>query len=219
MLLRYFRRIILLTSILCQALVSYSADGYYIEDSHLFSGLITGGINLTQVDGDNFRGYYKYGVNVGAGVLIGLKDNFRLGMEILYTQKGSHGNVMKESGNIGVFITKYDLKLNYAEVPLQLYYTDKNDNLFGGGFAYGRLANSTEYYETKPVVNIDMNQYPVRKSDWSFMLSSALKLWKGLYFNARFQYSMLPIRTKVPPGFGRPEQYNHLWTFRLMYRI
>jgi hypothetical protein len=194
-------------------------DSYYLDEEHRFLGMVTGGCNLTQVDGDNFKGYYKYGLNAGAGVYTMLQNNVAAGMEILYTQKGSHGNLMKESGTQGVFILKYHLQLNYAEVPVQLYYFDKHKNHFGGGFSYARIVQVNETYTTKPQLSFTTAQYPFKKSDINFVMSGNLRLWKGLYLTGRFQYSLISIRNKVPPGFGRSEQFNHLWTFRLMYLI
>lgn len=198
---------------------SEAQDSYYINEEHRFLGMFTAGGNLTQVDGDNFRGYYQYGLNAGAGVYTMLQQNVAAGMEILYTQKGSHGNLMKESGTPGVFILKYHLQLNYAEVPVQLYYFDRHRNHFGGGFSYARIVQATETYLTKPQQSFTTAQYPFKKSDINFVMSGNFRLWKGLFLTGRFQYSLLSVRDKVPPGFGRNEQFNHLWTFRLMYLI
>jgi len=109
--------------------------------------------------------------------------------------------------------------LNYAEVPVQLYYFNKHRDHFGGGFSYARLIQGTETYQSNPPQSIKPEQYPFKRSDINFVMSGNLRLWKGLFLAGRFQYSMLSIRNKVPPGFGRNEQFNHLWVFRLMYLI
>jgi hypothetical protein len=48
-------------------------------------------------------------------------------------------------------------------------------------------------------------------------VGGSLKLVKGLHLNLRFQYSLLPVRKTIYPELGRAEQYNNVWTFRLVY--
>ena len=58
-----------------------------------------------------------------------------------------------------------------------------------------------------------------RKADLNLILGGNLHLIKGLFLNLRFQYSLIPIRTKenINLDYGRAEQYNNLFTLRLMY--
>ena len=83
-------------------------------------GGISLGVNLTQVDGDQFYGFHKYGLNFGPMVILPLdmKKNWSVSMELLYSQKGSYHKGSTDS-------TYYRLNLDYIDVPVMVHFTDK----------------------------------------------------------------------------------------------
>ncbi|MCF8450837.1 MAG: PorT family protein [Taibaiella sp.] len=192
------------------------AQSYYIEDERTFYGGLIAGTNFTQVDGDNFAGYHKVGFNLGGIVYTKLDEHLAASMEVLYTQKGAKS---KDFFTIspGMYITNYGITLNYAEVPLMLNYFDKRKSHFGAGVSYSRLGTVKEYITTSPAQNVNLNDYPFKKSDYNLLLSGNLHCWKGLFLNMRFQYSLISIRDKTPNNYGRGEQYNNVVSIRLMY--
>jgi hypothetical protein len=197
-------------------------SSYYVEDPRTFFGGLLLGANFSQVDGDSYAGYHKVGLNAGGIVYTQFDEHLALSLEILFSQKGSRGHKVQESGNQGTYITAYKIDLNYAEVPVQICYFDRRRSHAGAGFSYSQLITSKETIETNPadplLVGTDLNKtYPFRKADLNFILGGNLHLIKGLFLNARFQYSLIPIRKNIPPGYGRSEQFNNLWTVRLMY--
>lgn len=198
---------------------SSAQSNYYIEDPRTFYGGIIAGGNFTQVDGDNFAGYHKVGINAGGIVYAQLANHLAASIEILYSQKGSRANQIGFSSGNAYEIQKYDINLNYAEVPIQLNYFDKRKSHFGAGFSYAQLISSKENIISNPTLppGVDLNNYPFRKFDINFLVGGSLHIWEGLFLNLRFQYSMLPVRQNVYPGFGRAEQYNNMWTLRMMY--
>ncbi len=201
-----------------------NAQSYYVEGDNTFYGGPVLGFNFTQVDGDNYAGYAKVGLNVGGIVYTKFGSDFAASMEISYTQKGSSGKP-KASGVPGITLTDYDLKLNYAEVPVCVYYVDGHKNHFGAGISYGRLISAIENVKTQPSYNFDVDSHPFKKSDVSFLLNANVHVWKGFFLNARFCYSLLPIRTDVPFGLGRSggggagqgQQFNNVIALRLVY--
>lgn len=195
------------------------AQGYYLDDPHTFYGGLVGGLNFTQVDGDNFAGYHKVGFNVGGKVYARVAERLAASMEILFSQKGSRGHKEQFSNTRTYIIRKYDINLNYAEVPILLNYFDKNRSHFGAGLSYSQLISYKETVETTPAFpsSIDLDGYPFKKMDLNFLAEGNLKLWKGLFMNVRFQYSLMPVRKNIYSEFGRAEQYNNMWVLRLMY--
>jgi hypothetical protein len=193
-------------------------SSYYIEDPRTFYAGVIGGLNFAQVDGDSYAGYHKVGFNAGGIVYAHLGENLATSLELLYSQKGSRGHREQESG-AGTLIQTYKIDLDYAEVAVQINYFDKRRSHFGGGFSYSQLITGKETIVTYPVdPNIqNLELYPFKKADLNFILGGNLKLWKSLFLNLRFQYSLIPIRTNIPPGYGRSEQFNNLWAVRLMY--
>lgn len=194
-------------------------NDYDPENPRIFYAGLIGGANFSQVDGDNFAGYRKIGVNAGAIGYVQLRKHIALSWELLYSQKGSRSDMWKLSTtDTTVWITDYKIKLNYAEIPVMLNYFDKRRSHAGIGVSYSRLVNATETIETDPATKIDLTKYPFRKDNFDVVAGVELHLWQGLFLNVRFQYSLVPVREVSPPGFSRAQkQYNNLWTVRLMY--
>ncbi len=185
------------------------------DERTFYGGLVLGG-NFTQIDGDNFAGYHRAGLNAGGVVYVKMDENIALGMEVLFSQKGSRS---KEPQLLaaGSYITKYGVDLNYAEVPITINYFDKRFTHFGGGFSYSRLATANEYVTTNPPQAYKPEDYPFKKSDLNLLLQSNIHVHRGLFFNVRFQYSLLSIRDKFPTNITKGAQYNNMWTIRLIY--
>jgi len=188
----------------------------------VFYGGVLVGSNFCQVDGDYFAGYYKAGLNVGGIVYGQLAKHVALSLEILYSQKGSKsGNERVVNVNTTSYIIQdYGISLGYAEIPVMLNYFDKRKSHFGAGFSYSQLVSSSEKLQTNPTpAPVDLTKYPFKKYDVNFLIGTEMHLYKGLFLNVRFQYSILPIRVNIPPGFSRSEQFNNLWVVRLMYLL
>lgn len=113
--------------------------------AQMFKGEVFAGGSLSQVDGDECYGYERINAQLGAGVLWSPLDEdwLDIGLEILYNPKGAlRSDTLKY--NSGSFYGLYNLKLNYVEIPLMLYLTDKNRYTVGIGLSYGRLVGLTE---------------------------------------------------------------------------
>ena len=210
------KTLLLICCILAGTVVpSYSQESYELfENKSFYTGLIFGS-NFCQVDGDNFAGYHKFGFNIGGAAYIKLDEHITGSMEVLYSQKGSR-STMPQLLAAGFYITNYGITLNYAEIPVLINYYDDHKNHFGGGLSYGRLGTSKEYITTNPPTTYDPNDYQFKKNDLNLLLNGSLHVYKGLFVNLRFQYSLLSIRSKVP-NITKGTQYNNLWTIRLMY--
>lgn len=200
------------------------AQSYYVEEQKTFSAGFIFGVNFTQIDGDNFAGYHKFGLNGGGIVYAKVAKNIRASMELLYSQKGSRAHKIKYSNSYKYFIEDYDIKLDYVEVPFMVHYYDKRKSHVGIGASFAQLLSSKETgvlgqpdTTNYPNVNIDFEDYPFKKIDVNILIGGTLHIYKGLYANLRYQYSLIPIRTAIPPEYGRDKHYNNMWTFRLMY--
>jgi hypothetical protein len=218
---RYFclmRSLFLLFFYSCVSLAAIGQSSFYVEEERTFYGGLVAGVNLAQVDGDNYAGYNKPGMNFGGFVYMPLGSQFMAGLELSYVQKGAKGRP-KESGIPGVVITDYNINMNYAEVPLMIYYRDNHWHHYGVGFSYARLVSYTESVTTATNTPHDFEEekFPLRKNDFNFILGGNLNIWKGLCAGVRFQYSLIPVRVTPPIGLGRENQFNNLVAFRLAY--
>jgi hypothetical protein len=212
---KYFKPLVLLFLLFAgmHSQVFAQKDFEMYENRTFYGGLILGA-NFAQVDGDNFAGYRRVGINTGGVVYIKMQEHVALSVEVLFSQKGSRSKDPQLTA-AGQYITKYGIDLNYGEIPVMINYFDSRKSHFGAGFSYAQLATSNEYMNANFPVP-DLSKYPFKKSDINFLLSGSLHMYKGLFFNLRFQYSILSIRDNVP-NVTRGAQYNNLWTVRLMY--
>ena len=187
------------------------------ENPHIFYAGFVLGSNFTQIDGDNFAGYHKVGLNVGGIGYAQLRKHLALSYEILYSQKGSKSDITRYATDSNIVITKYDIKLNYAEIPIMINYFDSRKSHFGIGLSYSQLVSSSESLTTIPATNIDLTKYPFKKQNLDFLVGAQLHLYKGFFLNFRFQYSITPVRSNVPPDFSRSQEYSNMFAVRLMY--
>jgi hypothetical protein len=191
---------------------------YYIEEPKTFVGGLIGGLNFTQVDGDSYKGYHNIGFNTGVVVYTQLVPNIAASLEILFSQKGARSNGSQLSNGGATVITKQNIKLNYAEIPILINFFDKKRNHFGAGLSYAQLINSKEeIVGNNASIKYDPDQYPFKKMDINMILSGQVHVYKGFFAGIRFQYSMLSIRNHVDLEYGRAQQFNNVFALRLMY--
>lgn len=210
--------------------------------SQRFIGSLILGGNLSQVEGDDVRGYRKPGFVGGASVMIALdkKMQWFATVELLYTQKGSRSSTTRpfDTTNYApaTFLdvdrsarfypsAKYKCRidLDYVEIPVLFHYEDWHTGCaIGLGFAWGRLVRAQEWYNGFKR-NTSLNSGTYRTSDWSVVADVKFMLYKGLKLEFRFQYSMVPIRNFVieysnstlPTEYKK--QYNNMFSLRLVY--
>lgn len=193
------------------------------------AGLI-GGIVTSQVDGDTYAGYDKAGFLAGGFVTkrFSEESNWSASFEITYIQKGSRKNPRPDKGDP----TSYKLNLNYAEVPVLLRYDFgiPDSSVSGrirfsleGGIAVGALVKSYEEDSFGP----STGGTPFQKTDFSTIFGINYHLNDHIGFNARTEYSILPVRKGGTSSyyqnwtykFFKPGYYNNLLTFSFRYRF
>ena len=205
-------------------------------NAQLFKGEVFGGIGLSQVDGDDCYGYKRIKGQIGAGVLLNVVDDWLdVGMEIVYNPKGAY---KRDSISYSSYYAgSYDLKLNYMEIPVMVYFIDKYRYSLGIGVSYGRLIGFSEkingaetethigdgklrwkegysgkdlgyirsmedivndkgFYDSNGNFLLE-NSNSYRKHDFSFCADARIRIWRGLHAQVRYQYSFVPIRTRL----------------------
>ncbi len=178
------------------------------------------GLNLTQIEGDQVAGFKKFGLNIGAGVLIPFKKKWDVSMEVTFNQKGSReGNQSKSTDTLD---NVYKARLNYVEIPLLIHFTDKDFLTIGGGFAWGRLVGVQEWEHGSIVESTTVNSGTFNKNDFSYIIDARIKIYGPLKFGVRYQNSLTKIRTRefendYTGDKWTRDQYNKVLTFRLIY--
>lgn len=112
--------------------------------AQIIKGEVFFGGNVTQVDGDECYRFRKAGIHAGAGALIPVTSWMDIGLEVLFNQKGAYkGDSVNP--HLGLYTGRYKLNLNYAEIPIMFYVTDKDRFSLGIGVSYGRIVGLQEY--------------------------------------------------------------------------
>ncbi len=178
-------------------------------------GALFAGTNVSQIDGDNLYGFHKWGANLGAGVIVPLnkKSTFFASMELLYSQKGSYEEFSPVDTGASPY---YKATLNYAQIPFLLFYEDHKIVSGGIGFAWSRLVGVDEIEGGRQTAS-SVESSIFKKNDFSIMVDVRFRLYKQLKFNARYEYSLAPIGTKIYPVDGPVTLKNNVLTLRLIW--
>ncbi len=166
-------------SLLFILLIHFSVDAQEFK-----AGMLAGAV-FSQVDGDSYDGFNKFGAVGGLYVSHDLFKDWLAQLEIVYKQKGS-----KFTGDesIGDYST-YDLKLDYIEIPL-IIKVNLNKVAFEGGFAFGSLIRSSEKDEFG-----DVNaSIPFEDYEWSSLVGINYQFHEHMFANIRWSYSLSRIR-------------------------
>ena len=190
-----------------------------------FKGAVMGGMNISQVDGDEVYGYHRVGGHIGLAAILPIKK-WDVTLETVFNQKGSFQKAYYstyDSATNYTYTGAYDLRLNYVEVPVLAHYTDKERYTVGLGFSYGRLVNFSEIEHGGNVPPYS-DTVKFSKNDYNILADLQIRVWKQLKFGIRFSYSIVPIRERtyydviyhLKEPWNR-KQYNNMLTFRLVY--
>jgi len=183
-----------------------------------FYGGLTAGVNFSQVDGDQRSGYHHVGLVAGPMVYARLGRKTFASMELLFSQKGSRDRSIRNNQYTGAGVAEYDIKLNYAEVPIT-FLLNSGKWTGGAGITYGRLISSKEEAWDNYQINLHPETYYFRKDDWEWHLLLNYEFYPAWMISMRFNYSFITIRDadRIPPGFGGGAQFNNVYSFRLCY--
>lgn len=188
--------------------------------SQNIQGILIGGMNLTQVDGDEVYGYKKTGLNAGVGAALpfGKKKQWAFNIETTFSQKGAFEKYPLEAYD-SMKLPYYNLRLNYAEIPAYITYKDKNGMTFGAGISISQLTGIKEIEHGKNK-SWTMTNQPYDRFDFDILVDVRFRIYSKLYFNFRYAYSIDKIRTRdfqTLTSTWKRDQFNNVLTFRLLF--
>jgi hypothetical protein len=181
--------------------------------------MVIAGGNLTQVEGDEVKGWSQFGFNGGVGAIIPF-GKWGVNIETLFSQKGSFQKTQYPADSLYTY--EYRLRLNYFEVPLYVTFTDKDVMTFGAGGYFGRLVNvREEEHSGKQEPYIDSVAF--NKNDFGFLVDFRFRIWNHLHLNVRYSQSLISIRERYYEPlntYSQPftrQQYNQTISLRFIY--
>jgi Outer membrane protein beta-barrel domain len=212
---------IILTAILIAIFGATQAQGLLPDGTRIFEGGIILGANIAKVDDlDDFSNFHRLGFNTGGIVYVHFTPHFCMSMELLYSRKGSYDVHVTSSVALSTYIGTYDLKLDYAEVPIMLHYMEGKMD-YELGLSYGRLFSTSEYIYYDPPITVDPVLNAFNKEDYDLIFGLSRKLNKYLTANVRWQCSVTPIRPleRLPLLYPFDGQMNNVFCLRLIYML
>lgn len=176
--------------------------------AQIIKGEVFAGAIASQVDGDECYGFKKFGVHAGAGALVPITSFMDVGLEVLFSQKGAHKRDSITYNS--TYPHAYNLTLNYVEVPLMVYFTDKDAISVGVGVSYGRMVGLKELVDRQPSnyegVGIGMGDGCLhwRSDDETLPDISKVQDLEGL---SQIVYSVYPDSTYIPQVVANSNTY------------
>jgi hypothetical protein len=176
------------------------------------AGLMAGGVT-SQVDGDTYDGYHKWGFLGGGYVTLQISPHSSFQMELEYIQKGSKRVDTSVMGG-----DTYLLRLHYIEIPVLYQYTFKKRFYFEAGPVADVLIGSLELKNgAAPPGTV-----PLRLVTFAGIFGFGAYLTSHLRINIRSNYSLNSIRSKNNYGgyrriFLETGQYNNVLSLSLLW--
>lgn len=179
--------------------------------SQTFNSGITGGINISQIDGDGFSGYNKAGATYGIFANTFFMHSFSGQLEISYSSKGSQLDTSIENPQY------YRIDLKYIMIPLLIRYFITSDIAIESGLAGGYLFNAKEKDELGELPDAR----PFNKTEFSVVTGIAWFIRERVSLNGRFSYSVIPVRKHAGGGtyYLNRGQNNNVISFFVQYQF
>ncbi|MEI7980700.1 MAG: porin family protein [Bacteroidota bacterium] len=179
------------------------------------AGIMLGGV-LSQVDGDTWDGFHKFGYLGGGYVSLRLSSHSSFQMEMQYIQKGSRKNADSADPSGQTYL----LRIHYLEIPVLYQYTFARRFSAEIGPAADILLG---LYEESNGLEVT-NTVPLRPVTLSGIIGISGYITEHFKASFRFNYSLLSIRNATapyPPGYRKIlfewGQFNNVMSFSLCW--
>lgn len=154
----------------------------------------TAGTIISQIEGDELKGFNHWNFTGGIGAIANLddRDRWALTVETDYSCRGVFNQKHNSKNYYNI-----NLNLHYVDIPVTLFFHDPYGDLrIGLGLVYSRLVaqpHGTISYNPTYFVP-DSTSMAFLKNDLAPAIEFRFNLWKRLQLSARYQYSIIPIK-------------------------
>lgn len=174
------------------------------------------GATTSQVSGDTYSGFDKFGYVGGGYVKAKIGEKWDFAFEIIFIQKGSRHRADFAAGDFN----NYFLQLNYVEVPLIFSFYVIKDLGLEFGPSIGFLAKPKELINLAGIEYDGVNQFNAQEV--SFNIGVSHRFYSRFGIHLRYTNSLLSIRDNVSPTlvvrkWPSNGQYNSLIALSLTY--
>jgi hypothetical protein len=190
------------------------------SNAQRFSAGLLGGLNASQIDGDNLAGFDKVGLTGGILTTMEFESPFRMNMEFLYSERGSRPDIFNPEYDPDI-----EISLKYVELPVYVSLGDwwQEEGEYykvsvHGGLSYGRLLNAktTDYYNSAEESYDQLVQY-FSENDLSWLLGMSLRMSKSWGITARYSRGIIPLLDADKHDLATSDLRTYWLTFRFEY--
>lgn len=171
-----------------------------------FKASLVGGFNMSQIDGDKLGGFHQVGINAGGRVAALMGKRWQLGVEMLYSQQGSHRTRTDDP------LSNYEsIRLNFVEAPVLIHFSDWKFRV-GAGFSYARLIN----YKVIDFSGADITDFEILNPDiFSLILGVTFNFTEKWGLDVRWSRYLnnLQADKEASPFFGRSIGIRGIYSF------
>lgn len=187
-----------------------------------FKGGLTGGINVSQVDGDYLGGYNKFGFQAGGFVNYDITDKFVGLLELKYIQKGK-----VKPGDPLEGTEKFKVALDYIQLPIIVQYKIGYKFRVELGLALGYLLQD-RFYDSYGRYPNDQLSYSYYDFELASVIGVSYDLNEQWYCNVRWSKSLLPVTNVLSNDYDSPsndpfyspgDHFNRSLEFSVGYRF
>jgi hypothetical protein len=203
-----------------------NAQSYRKKMKNRFTAGALLGLNLSQIDGDKYRGYDKINPALGITGTAFLTKKAELRVELLYLEKGSR----TESESRTEDEKDRKIHLAYMEVPFLFRYRFAEDDVHSfleGGFSFARMINSRV---TEPAAPGDGYLFQpleedFNRNEFNVLLGAGLQFNKHLSFKLRYGFAISRFYDdeggleEPPLIFNKPRNIDFLRNYYLMFAL
>jgi len=159
----------------------------YEMQAQTFRGIITGGANACQIDGDKLSGFHKPGYMFGVGVERSIYNRWSVLLGIEFMEKGS-----RTSSKDSVLYFKW--KMQYIDIPVVLSFKAHQRFRFQLGITPSVLVNE------KIDIGYGYQAPPFKDDAVNVLIAPAVEFFPldNVSLLLRYQYSLIRFNSQVP---------------------
>ncbi len=170
------------------------------------------GSSVSQIDGDNYSGFNKWGIQGGLQGGYKFSDKWEINAELLFMQKGSRFETF--STTFASLPKTRIVHLNYMEVPIVMRYQgQKGKGMFmevGGSFGRQFSARIEEPAVRDNSVNFTKLASDFNPNEVNLVLGCGLQITEHINLRMRYNFALTKMYYNPPPD--RKKTYGELIT-------
>lgn len=189
--------------------------GFTLLGHAQFKGALTMGVTANQIDGDQLAGFNKLGLTGGVVLLYPIRERFDIGLELLYTQRGSAPKLDPNAPNT----VDGSIHLDYLEMLLMVRINDwyiEDEDYYKAfldlGLSMGYLFNVNAANDIFEGTIGKFNRY-----DLSVVLGAGYSYSKRWTLGITYTRSILPIYNEKV--FRGRNAYAYNWSLKAFYNL